>query len=214
MVTDDADVLTQVEVQRPHGTPRRRLTVVGAVLGSAALGLGALFLNGSHGNQVSTVAMPAAPVSPTATASPVPTPTLDKAAAKAALQTYLVAVKREVAVKHVPNSRRTFDTVAASAELADLEAQQSELDADGWTRKGDVVVENLTVLSSKLNGKTPTVVAEGCFDSRGVTTYDSKGLPISSSNKSAERSLNTVTFEQHKGKWLVTQRAFPQDPAC
>ena len=138
---------------------------------------------------------------------------LDRGSAQAVVAKYLVAVEREMAVRRDPRVRK-FDAVATGPALAELEAQQSELDSSGWTRRGAVKVEKLTVVGSQLEAKPPTVVVQACMDSTRVSLHDAKGVPVKSTNRDSQRSANTVTLQYLGGRWLVVERSFPKDPSC
>lgn len=214
MARNSTSPVTSTLQSSPNTSKRSPWLVPGAVLGTAAVGVTAAvaFTMGSGTQQVVT-AVPGAPAPSAKPAKPAP---LDKKSAKVVVTKYLDTVARDMAVKHPKDkvAKLDFDTVAAGAALDDLEAQQAELDSNGWTRKGEVTVEDLTVVKSDLGAKTPTVVARACFDSSAVKLYDAEGVAFVGGDTDSRRSLNTVTLQFVKGVWLVADRAFPEDPSC
>lgn len=102
--------------------------------------------------------------------------------------------------------------VASGAYLAEIEAQFTELEANGWTTSGAPVVETVTVLPS--TAETPaTATVEACIDSSAVLVLDADGEPVGTSSSPRAKHLFTLNQEAN-GSWRITSHSFANDPAC
>lgn len=103
--------------------------------------------------------------------------------------------------------------VASGAIVLELANEQQELASNGWTRSGSPTLSSLTVLTSDLAASPPRVVVSACIDSSSVVTLDTAGVPVGATGQ-AQRFINVYTMENTAGQWRVTERSFPNDPAC
>ncbi|MGO4105379.1 hypothetical protein AB4Y63_15620 [Leifsonia sp. YAF41] len=145
-------------------------------------------------------------------ASPVPD-LLPPAAATTHVADFLAA-----AAAIAPDATDTSDRlskVASGAIIAEIENDQQELVANGWTQEGTPTVVSLTIVSADATAIPPTTVAEACIDSSDVVTLDSDGKSLAGAgNDQTHRALNIFTLQQSGSTWRVISRTFPADTTC
>ena len=157
------------------------------------------------------------PPLPAATPAPKPTPVIaPPGVITKELATAMVTGFVASAAAIAPLSTDVSDQLSAVARgmiLAEIENQDEELQANGWTLSGKPVVKSVTIISTNLTGAPPTALVQACIDSSKVVTLDSSGRPVGK-QKDAPPALNLYSLQQDAGVWRVVARTFPNDPAC
>jgi hypothetical protein len=155
---------------------------------------------------------PTAPGTPAPTNTPV-TPSTPEA--DAVVSTFLNATGEEPALESAEELNARLAEVASGPILLEIANEQQELQSNGWTLEGSPTVTSLSVVASDLTVSPPRVTVRACVDSSAVVTLDSTGTPLNSgATELPRRFINLYTLEQTAGQWRVTDRSFPNDPAC
>lgn len=104
--------------------------------------------------------------------------------------------------------------VVGGAYLAELQAQQQELEAYGWKITGDVSVVSVDVGKVDTSRSRAKVKVKACIDTAGTKTVDSEGKALPKA-PGATRAMNIFTLAQNAdGTWAVIRHTFPNDPTC
>ena len=155
---------------------------------------------------------PSAPGTPAATSTPVAPSIPD---ADALVSSFLNATGEEPDSESASELSARLAEVASGPILLEIENEQQELRSNGWTVDGSPTVTSLSVIASDLAVSPPRVTVRACVDSSAVVTLDSTGTPLNSgATELPRRFINVYTLEQAAGQWRVTDRSFPNDPAC
>lgn len=104
-------------------------------------------------------------------------------------------------------------TVASGAALGAVDAQATEYALNGWTQVGSPEVLETRVASIDPDIDIPTADVDICLDYSQVDVVDSQGDSILDPAAST-RVAQTVTLEFTKGRWVATDRTFPDDFQC
>lgn len=132
---------------------------------------------------------------------------LDQQKASAILKA--VVGKPTIKLRGAKDVQVVFGPLTAGRFLADLKAEQGELDEYGWTERGTTSVVSLKI--TKRKGKTATVSA--CLDQSKVSIQDADGKSIGSSD--VPRAMHLYDYgQQADGSWRITAHRFPTDPTC
>jgi hypothetical protein len=201
-------------------TLRRALIAAGGLLLGAA-GSVALVMAVSSGPAADTAAPPS--TAPTAEASATPTPgpsspaaagdTPDEAIQADTAEVVLADYFETVNALTEPAGLDAASAVATGAALAEIEAQLLEFEVQGWSLKGEPRFEDVTVLTSDLDGTPPTAAVSVCVDSTDVRLLQSDGSPVASVD-GPRRAVNIYTLAFEDGAWRVLDHTFPDDPTC
>jgi hypothetical protein len=113
-----------------------------------------------------------------------------------------------------PGSNAELEDAARGAILAEVENDNQELKANGWSRRGNATVETVTILSSDIESDPAVTIAQACVDSSKVVTVDSGKKPVGASGKTVQRALNIYTLHYIADEWRVVARTFPDNTAC
>lgn len=132
--------------------------------------------------------------------------------AKARIKKFLdVTVPADPAV---PGSNAELEDAARGAIREEVANDKQELQANGWSRRGNATVESVTVVSSDITTDPATSIAHACVDSSKVVTLDADKKPVGSSGTGVQRALNIFTLHYISDEWRVVARSFPDNPAC
>lgn len=137
---------------------------------------------------------------------------IDQGTAVEAVKSYLTTVPR------IPPQTTKVDQlvggIAGTAVQMELEAQLAELDANGWTMRGEPTIKSASFVSQDLHAKQPVVEIKVCVDSSNVVTVDHRGKPVGSVRASGP-SFNLYTLQQQSdSSWLLINHSFPNNPGC
>jgi hypothetical protein len=104
---------------------------------------------------------------------------------------------------------------AVSGEaLSELQAQQLEFKANGWTATGTTRVTDLTVLRTTGSGANRTVEVRACVDSSKVRVLTAAGKAAFPTTTGSRRALNLYDLQDTSAGWRVIRHSYPADPAC
>ena len=106
----------------------------------------------------------------------------------------------------------SLTSVADGAILEEIRADTLELEANGWTKRGEALLDSVTVLDSQLDATPQTARVQACVDSSAVQILDQDGVPMAA--PISPRSLNIYSLALVDSVWKVTDRSFPNDPSC
>lgn len=168
-------------------------------------------------DQPSVTSTPAPSASTTSTPSTSPSAPATPGVLPPAEATTQVADFLAAAAAIAPDSTKTADTlskVASGAIISEIENDQQELVANGWTQTGAPTVTSLTIVSTDAAATPATTVVEACVDSTSVVTLDSDGKPLAATPDQANRALNIFTLQQDGSSWRVIARTFPDNTTC
>jgi ABC-type transporter Mla MlaB component len=126
-----------------------------------------------------------------------------------AVETIDTLVSDQVAAVLAPaDGAASLEDVASGAVLEELANELQELDSNDWTQTGAPVLSDMRIEQADDSSMTVSV----CVDSSGVTTLDSAGVALPAGT--TPRAVNVYTLTLVDGAWLVTNRTFPENPAC
>lgn len=154
--------------------------------------------------------------SPTPTPSPVPIPastgTLGAADGDVArlVEPFVAA---DAAARQAPAQPLPLDEVATGPALEDLEIGVRELEEGGLSQIGAPTVVSAVVAESALDASPATATALVCLDYSTVDVVTASGVSVKDPN-APQRVPTLLEFVQQDGRWLVTNRTFPDDPTC
>lgn len=155
---------------------------------------------------------PSVPGKPSATETPVAPSTPD---ADVLVTTFLGATGEAVTSEAAVADSSQLAEVASGTILLEIANEQQELQSNGWTLEGAPTLTSVSIIASDLTASPPRVTVRACVDSSAVVTLDSSGTPLTSNATDLPRRFtNIYTLEQTAGQWRVTDRSFPNDPAC
>lgn len=101
--------------------------------------------------------------------------------------------------------------VAVGPMRAELEAELIEMDSQGWSREGEPVLSQVTILDGDVDGGQ--ILVQACVDWSEVTYVDADGSPVPSNP--TPRALQTFSLtHDDNGRWVVHSRQLPDDPRC
>lgn len=156
---------------------------------------------------------PSAPIStpsPSTPATPNPPPLKD---ATVTVSDFLAATA--IIAPDAPDTADQLAKVAAGSIIAEIENDQQELVANGWTQKGTPIVDSLSIVSNDATATPPSAVVQACIDSSAVVTFDSDGKPLAGpGDAKPDRALNIFKLQRDGTSWRVTARSFPNDTTC
>lgn len=110
--------------------------------------------------------------------------------------------------------KRRLSKLVKGAYLAELQAQQQELEVNGWKIIGDAKVVSVRVGTVDTSAKAATATVRACIDTAATRTVDAKGKPMPAP-AGGTRAWHIFTLAQnHDGTWAVTKHTFPNNPAC
>ena len=101
------------------------------------------------------------------------------------------------------------ENFGSGAILAELKADTTELQANGWTREGTPTVISLRIVRAD----SASGLVEACIDSSSVYTVDADGKRLPR-DESTLRSFNLFTLAHNGSDWRISDRTFPPDAAC
>lgn len=153
---------------------------------------------------------------PTPEPSPVPSPaptagSLDVGSDGSALVGPFVAA--ESISRESPTTPFSLEEVAIGTALEDLAVAAYELAENGFVQVGAPSIYSAEVMESDQAASPPTVTVLLCLDYSevGLTTPD--GESVKDPN-APSRVPSIVTLQQVDGRWLVSERTFPEEPSC
>jgi hypothetical protein len=149
---------------------------------------------------------PAGPTLPTAT-TPVP---VSAHAATAVVTSYANAADTLTPTSDLAALR----TAVSGQALAELQAQQLEFAANGWTATGTTRVSDVTVLRTTGSGSSRTVEVQACVDSSKVHVLTAAGKSAFPTTTGTRRALNLYDLQETAAGWRVTRHSYPADPTC
>lgn len=101
--------------------------------------------------------------------------------------------------------------VASSAFLSGVEAERMELEDQGWTRSGTVVIDGIESVSYDAAADPATATVRACLDWTDVVVRNADGDALPAG---APRAWNIYNLELVDGAWMIMQQTFADDPAC
>lgn len=156
-----------------------------------------------------------ASASPRATTpAPDPAPSAKADASVENLQAAVVGFVDAVDSVSADSDPAAFADVVSGAARDELEAQQLEFAANGWSLTGDTKVDGVSVLASDPAGNPPSARVQACVDSSAVVVVDADGKPVPSNPDAVRRALNIYDLNFVDGVWRVVSHSFPDDPTC
>lgn len=214
---------------------RKRIALVTVTLLAAVAVVGVAWDAWPAGKSSTAEGSPATPPQPdqASTSTPTSTPTLSPSAPNPTsspstpatpslppLKDATVTVSEFLAAAAIiaPDAPDTADQlakVAAGSIIAEIENDQQELVANGWTQEGTPVVHSISLVSNDATATPPSAVAQACIDSSAVVTFDSDGKPLAGpGDAKPDRAMNIFKLQHDGTSWRVTARTFPDDTTC
>lgn len=159
-----------------------------------------------------------APALPTPTVPPTPAPTpasTDPAGTAGADATDLTVpfIAAESAARATPDQPVSFEEVATGEALRELQITALEFAENGLMQVGAPVVVSATFTAVDETVVPATATVTVCLDYAGVDVVAPDGTSVKSAD-AAQRVPTVLTLVQMDGRWLVSQRGFPEDPTC
>lgn len=105
----------------------------------------------------------------------------------------------------------SLKSVASPAFLSGVEAERMELEDQGWTRSGKVVIDGIETVTYDETADPVTATVRVCLDWTDVVVRNSDGDALSAG---APRAWNIYNLEQVGGAWIIMRQTFADDPAC
>jgi hypothetical protein len=194
--------------------------VLAVVIAAIAVAVSAIWLLTSLGSGPETTgastAEPGAPEStpaPTKTPAPTPEPVtgdLDESSADVVLANYFDAVDTLTEDDDLNN----LTTVVSGNAFDELQAQLLEFESREWTVTGETRYEDVKILESDLEAKTPTALVSVCVDSSDVTVVGTDGKPVGPKPVGERRAINLYSLTYTDDAWRIVSHSFPDNPQC
>lgn len=105
----------------------------------------------------------------------------------------------------------SLKSVASPAFLSGVEAERMELEDQGWTRSGQVVIDGVETLSYDEKADPVKATVRACLDWTDVVVRNADGDALPAG---APRAWNIYDLEQVDGAWMIMRQTFADDPAC
>ncbi|MDH6545116.1 hypothetical protein [Streptomyces sp. SPB4] len=158
------------------------------------------------------------PASPTATAAPSKSATLDpaeaaKAEALTAYKGYWTELPKAFAVPAIEGT--DLKRYAAAEALNKAMETVANLKTNGRVMTGEPVVSNATVTGAELEKKTPNVSVSACLDiSKWKITDKKTGQPAPVASSPVNKYVVTSLMERWDGSWMVLKYELHADQPC
>ena len=110
--------------------------------------------------------------------------------------------------------KQRLSKLVKGAYLAELQAQQQELEVNGWKITGDAKVLSVKVGTVDTSAKAATATVKACIDTAATRTVDSRGKPMPAPAGGTRVWHIFTLIQNHDGTWAVTKHTFPNNPAC
>ncbi|MEV7442906.1 hypothetical protein AB0O22_17415 [Streptomyces sp. NPDC091204] len=156
--------------------------------------------------------------SPTATAAPSKSATLDpaeaaKAEALTAYKAYWAELPKAYAVTEIEGT--DLKKYAAADALNQAMEEIANLKTNGRIMTGEPVLSNPTVTAAELEKKTPNVSVSACLDvSKWKITDKKTGQPAPVASSPVPKYVITSLMERWNGSWMVLKYELHADQPC
>ncbi|MFS0853048.1 hypothetical protein [Microbacterium sp. 179-I 3D4 NHS] len=180
--------------------------------GAASVAVVATSQSGGGSSQTPTADQTPAPVPPVVAPTTAPDATADAVVgASEDLISSVLSVTNTVNVGDIDAVLGSLQSVASPAYLSGVEAERMELEDQGWTRSGEVVIDGVETVSYDAAATPAQATVRACLDSSGVVIRNADGDVVPGGSP---RAWNIFVLEQVDGAWMIMRQTFADDPAC
>lgn len=122
-------------------------------------------------------------------------------------------IAAESALRNDPQTPFELEDAVAGAALEDLRVEALEFAANGIVQRGSPDLVSATPVRVDVEGEPQSVTVLVCLDYSSVDFLTPDGDQIKDAN-AQNRVPSIVTLDRLEGRWLVTERAFPEEDEC